>query len=367
MSNYIISIIIPIYNREQYLTRAVNSVLEQQHSERLQLILVDDGSTDKSLELALSIAKSNSNIIVLHQENAGVSSARNKGIEAASGKYCTFLDSDDWWEKDFLDKDLIAKLEAEDSPDVIGFSFREVTYNYRLQRPVRVKTEILTYEADGFGRYDFAMVHSSFLFKRSLLEANGVRYPNCRTGEDGLFVELALYFARSYEKIDKCIYSYWENMNSLSHKESLVQDLKNRSVGLKKKEIFLKRKDINSYSADEEIIWQFANQMKKICAETSYKNSRSILQEYIFERTDSNPKLKGTAEKWHVWKNVTAYQKNPLLFWLSSKIFVGIPLVIKSLLFSLPGFKAVTNYVYSSYHRGFIPVDGETFRRLREK
>lgn len=102
-----VSVIIAVYNAERYLDRCVSSVCRQTYTS-LEIILVDDGSTDSSALLCDRWSERDARIKVLHQDNAGVSAARNTGIEAAGGKYIAFLDSDDWIEPDFV-KTLLEK------------------------------------------------------------------------------------------------------------------------------------------------------------------------------------------------------------------------------------------------------------------
>ena len=96
-----ISIIIPVYNVEKYLSVCLDSILAQTYKD-YEVILVDDGSTDNSSVICDDYAKKNICIQVIHQPNAGVSVARNKGIECARGEWITFVDSDDWLDIDFL-------------------------------------------------------------------------------------------------------------------------------------------------------------------------------------------------------------------------------------------------------------------------
>ncbi len=98
-----ISIIVPVYNIEEYLPRCIESILNQTYT-NLQLVLVDDGSKDKSGALCDEYAKKDDRIVVVHKENGGSSSARNKGIEVATGEYLGFVDSDDYVEPDMYEK-----------------------------------------------------------------------------------------------------------------------------------------------------------------------------------------------------------------------------------------------------------------------
>ena len=93
-----ISVIVPVYNVENYLARCVDSILAQTY-ENLEVILVNDGSKDASGRICEEYAAKDSRITVIHKENGGLSSARNAGIDAATGEYLTFVDSDDWIEQ----------------------------------------------------------------------------------------------------------------------------------------------------------------------------------------------------------------------------------------------------------------------------
>ena len=98
-----ISIIVPIYNMEKYLNKGVNSIINQSY-ENLEIILVNDGSTDDSLNICNKFKKKDKRVVVLKKENGGLSSARNYGIEHANGKYISFVDADDYIEKDYIEK-----------------------------------------------------------------------------------------------------------------------------------------------------------------------------------------------------------------------------------------------------------------------
>jgi hypothetical protein len=101
MEQLLISVVIPVYNAEKTIEKCVQSVLHQSYK-NFELLLVDDGSKDKSLSLCRDLAAKDSRIQVFHQGNAGVSSARNYGIRMAQGSYICFIDSDDWVDDDYL-------------------------------------------------------------------------------------------------------------------------------------------------------------------------------------------------------------------------------------------------------------------------
>ena len=98
-----VSVIIPVYNAEKYLRQCLDSVLGQTLKE-IELICVDDGSTDRSMEILLEYASKDKRIRVITQKNGGPGKARNTALPYATGKYISFLDADDWFEQDFLEK-----------------------------------------------------------------------------------------------------------------------------------------------------------------------------------------------------------------------------------------------------------------------
>ena len=98
-----ISVIVPIYNSDQYLDRCIQSVLAQSFRD-FELILIDDGSKDNSFIISKQYADSDSRIVLVRQDNGGVSSARNHGLDLATGRYVCFIDSDDYVCEDYLEK-----------------------------------------------------------------------------------------------------------------------------------------------------------------------------------------------------------------------------------------------------------------------
>ena len=99
--NELVTVVVPVYNVEKYLKRCVDSLINQTYK-NLEIILVDDGSTDNSGKLCNDYAKDDSRIKVVHKKNGGLSDARNAGIDIASGKYVSFVDSDDYVNNDFI-------------------------------------------------------------------------------------------------------------------------------------------------------------------------------------------------------------------------------------------------------------------------
>lgn len=118
-----VSIVVPVYNTAKYLEKCLNSICSQTYH-NLEIILIDDGSTDQSLNICNSFAEKDSRIHVVHQENKGLSNARNKGMELATGSYISFFDSDDYVEPNMIETML--KVSLFHNADVCECSFDEL-------------------------------------------------------------------------------------------------------------------------------------------------------------------------------------------------------------------------------------------------
>ena len=118
----LISVIVPVYNVEQYLERCINSIVNQTYK-NLEIILIDDGSTDSSGSICDTLCTSDNRILVIHQDNGGISCARNTGIDHSRGKYVTFVDSDDW-----IDIRMIEKLYSRIIKDNSQIAFCNFAY-----------------------------------------------------------------------------------------------------------------------------------------------------------------------------------------------------------------------------------------------
>lgn len=115
--NPLVSIIVPVYNVEQYLPKCIESIINQTLS-NIEIILVNDASTDSSGEIINEYAKKDKRITTIHKQNGGQGSARNEGLKIAKGKYVGFVDSDDWIDKDMYES-LVSKAIKEDSNLVV--------------------------------------------------------------------------------------------------------------------------------------------------------------------------------------------------------------------------------------------------------
>ncbi len=171
------SIIVPIYNTEKYLSRCIESILEQTFTD-FELILVDDGSTDSSYSICQNYAKDDSRIKVIHKENGGVSSARNIGLEYAKGVYLWFVDSDDYIKPTAL-VDLSVKVLNESSDLVI--------FNTTIEGNYKIDGFDAFFETYYF-KYVLGFAPWNKLYLREIIEQNNLKFDEEETiGEDLLF------------------------------------------------------------------------------------------------------------------------------------------------------------------------------------
>lgn len=134
--NQLLSVIVPVYNAGQYLTRCIDSILHQKYT-NMEIILVDDGSTDQSGEICDGFAQKDARIVIYHNENQGSVAARNFGADAAKGELLTFVDSDDWVEEDMYYE--LMRHYKEHQPDIISSG-----YLYDSGKKLVRENEILT-------------------------------------------------------------------------------------------------------------------------------------------------------------------------------------------------------------------------------
>lgn len=183
MKEPLISIIVPIYNVEKYIEKCVESLVHQNYA-NVEIILVDDGSPDKSGEIAEQYAATNSSIKVIRQKNSGVSEARNAGLRVANGEYVMFVDGDDWVEPDYVSF-FVQMVETHNCE--IGFNVGV----FRAEKQPRTDKENVIVAEDGIagiyaGKYDVAVWNK--IYRKSLLEKGEVLFnPEIWYGEGMLF------------------------------------------------------------------------------------------------------------------------------------------------------------------------------------
>lgn len=210
----LISVIIPVYKVEKYLCRCVDSVLEQTYT-NMEIILVDDGSPDNCPVMCDEYARQDSRVKVIHQENAGLSGARNAGIDMAQGQWLAFVDSDDYLAADFLERLYQACVDTGSSLSVCRWEYvRGETIPEHGTGETRVYTgrEMLAnlYVPDGA----YFVVAWNKLYRKELFE--DIRYPLGRIHEDEATTYRIYDKVRKAAYVDRSLYGYFVTLVSIT-------------------------------------------------------------------------------------------------------------------------------------------------------
>lgn len=225
MTNEKISVIVPVYNAEAYLDKCIESLIRQSY-DNLEIILIDDKSTDKSLEICHKWRKMDRRISVFeHSDNKGQASARNLGLDKASGNYITFVDSDDWIEKKLIEK-LYDKLkEANVNISCCGF---KLVYEKGGSHNIQRKNLILSSE-EAFGSMldnDGSIIGNEVcgkLFQRHIFKEH--RFVENMLYEDAHMMLQVLQDNLKIACIDTCLYNYYIRDNSTMRKVFDIHEL----------------------------------------------------------------------------------------------------------------------------------------------
>ena len=207
-----LSLIIPVYNVEKYVARCIQSCINQNISSvDYEIIIINDGSTDSSLQIVNALVKDRDNITFISQKNEGLSSARNKGLSLAKGEYIWFIDSDDWIEINCLE-DIFNKL---DKIEVLAMGYIEAYDDFQKNKKVFASNIPVTNGIE--------LLHSTFIipaqfyiYRRSFLEKNNLFFEPGVFHEDFEFTPRMLYFANKLMRYNKQIYFFYKRPGSIT-------------------------------------------------------------------------------------------------------------------------------------------------------
>lgn len=219
-SEELISIIIPCYNCERWLPRTVDCLINQTIN-NFEVIFVNDGSTDNSLNIVKKIlSKSSLNYKIIDQVNSGVSIARNNGIKAAKGKYIYFLDADDKLDYEFCEH--IEKLSRKEDFEICFFNY------IKEYKDIGKKPKYSIYKSESYDSREllnkilddkFSYHMCSFIIKRQIIESNSIKFmENCRYGEDHEFIIKSLINCKKVYISEKVFFYYVMREDSAVHK-----------------------------------------------------------------------------------------------------------------------------------------------------
>ena len=230
-----ISIVVPVYNVEQYLKEALDSLVNQTMKD-LEFVCVDDGSTDKSLEILKQYAEKDPRFVIISQQNQGAGIARNNGLKAVSGKYVTYLDPDDWFELNAMEV-LYQKLQETNAValqfDWINRYDNEYSSVHKSVEYSKFADRIKTFCGINIaekGFFDWCEYKSTFfnfsggtwgrIYLTSFIKENNIRSSEIPIGEDRLFGVMSLFYAPKVYYCEKFLYNYRIRSNSLCRRQS---------------------------------------------------------------------------------------------------------------------------------------------------
>ena len=265
MTEPLVSVIVPVYKVEKYLSNCIESVINQTYS-NWELILVDDGSPDNCPKICDDYAQLDGRIVVIHKPNGGLSDARNLGLENMKGEFVTFLDSDDFWHKDYLK--ILMGLQSQQNADIVqckwtrgnDFIFPNVVLN-NVAQVFNGPTAIYT------GHFDVMMWCK--LYRKSLF--NGIRMPVGLVNEDDWTSWKICYKARCFVYTEDKLYYYTFNQHGICANQHRTLNLSYWGAYKEKDEFFRKQNDLNC------VVWNLKKWNKSIIL--SYKNGSSTIEQ----------------------------------------------------------------------------------------
>lgn len=225
-----VSIVIPVYNMERYLAECLESVVNQTLKE-IEILCIDDGSTDGSGEILDEYAQKYPNVLVIHQMNCGVGEARNKGIKQAAGEFVSFIDPDDFYPNDdvleVLYNSAITNNVLICGGSAVKFSNGNIVEYPRGREEVFNQDQLLTYE-----NYQFPYGFWRFIYQLDLLRNNQIFFPNYIRFQDPPFMEKAIIAAGVIYVMKKVTYVYRQVYKIIYFTPKRARDMMNGFLDL---------------------------------------------------------------------------------------------------------------------------------------
>lgn len=307
MKKDIVSVIVPIYNAENYLNKSINSILKQTYYE-LEIILVNDGSTDNSWKICQEFQKKDKRIIAINQTNGGVSVARNKGLSIATGNWVMFVDPDDILEENIVSQ--LLKNREKDTDIIISSAYGFDKENKKRahffngnRKFISNKTDLFVQLLDGtHGQsgdlFTAIGVPWGKLYRSSFLKKNNLRFdPKLRRMQDNIFNLYAFYYARAITYIDEPFYNYrLDNINTFKIKNKKDYEkifgpvIETKYKALKELNLYTNSAIFEAYVNESAAM--FVNIVEsRLLRQDKYLSLSSLKEKDVFKDIFSNKKL----------------------------------------------------------------------------
>ena len=214
-----VSIIVPVFNTEKFIDKCLTSLVNQT-LRNIEIICVNDGSVDKSLQILEKFAKSDSRVKIINQENKMQGAARNAGLRIAQGEYVGFVDSDDWVDNDYYEK-LYNAARKYDADIALAVNVR--IGNGKTKKRLEITEEKIArtmQEKFDIGNHLKNPCPTNKIYRQSLLKDNNIIWPEGVFCEDKLFTIKSVYYANKIAAVPDVNYYYFRNPNSTVHTKS---------------------------------------------------------------------------------------------------------------------------------------------------
>ena len=246
----LVSIVVPVYNVEDYVSKCLDS-LKNQSYKNIEIVIVDDGSTDSSSEICDAFAKDEPRAKVFHKTNGGLSDARNFGLKKTKGEVIAFVDSDDFVKKDYVFKMLQEMEESKSDIAVCGYDNttpkKEVLSGEKATARLLVRQE------------NVDILAWNKLYKKNLFIKNNVEFPKGQNHEDILTIYKVMSKAKKVVFVDEALYNYVERGNSITNKEKTEEKLIKREQAAREAiQFFDKEKKLKDAAKVSLLLSQYA-------------------------------------------------------------------------------------------------------------
>lgn len=359
--NPLISIIIPVFNGEIFIKRAIRSVIKQPNQSLIEIIIIDDGSSDKTGKICDDFAANYNNIIVIHNKNKGVGESRNDGLKIAKGKYCAFLDADDWLEDNFYSDDIVNRLK-ENEIDIFGFSYRVISFDFKfftINNPIQEKFS--EYGDREHARFDWRPFWS-FIYRKEVINDNNLKLFPVKFNEDMSFTQRFFFLAKKVQFIDKYMYIQWSNNYSVMHNKKAYELFDQHCKSLRMlKEWFNGRGE--NFAEEYPRLAMISLVLPDMCAEFSRRVFSQIIKED--ERFD----IIKNYEKYPIagvdMKNISAFKRHPKKYYFFNRLKRKIKARMKSFLYKHGKTRSIINYIYYKFIRRRKSLDKKEIVKIK--
>jgi len=328
MSNPKVSVIIPVYNVENYLRKSLDCIINQSLKD-IEIICINDGSTDNSLKILEEYAQKDNRIIVIDKENGGVATARHAGMKVAKGDYIAFVDPDDWVDTRMYEEMYsISKEKDLDISICASYSCREKNGviqkskgHYSLKGvPKKYFNKVFSNEDVIDDIFKFPATCWCKLHKREFLEKNNIYFQDIRVGEDQLFFFQSFIYAKRIYIINKFLYYYRKNRKDSAMTRKNVPNLSAIQIFYGIEKMLIESGLINKYKIvfinkylDKAISW--IGKVDSYHKEEYYKEFSKLISHIKTNYSDP--------DKSKNWWDYFDCSMNDNYFWLKLKIYLA--------------------------------------------